>query len=752
MNGGRQDRGTSRATSLGAWLALAFIALSLALTAVLTWSISRTAGSQLSGTIGTQLAELAQQTASRLDRSMYERHREIRLLSTRLGSMTDPQAVRRELEALQQSFPQYSWIGLTDAAGTITVATGGLLEGTDASSRPWFSKAGRGEAMGDVHDAQLLARLLGPAAAPPRFVDIAFTVRRPDGGVRGVVAAHIDWSWAKDVERAIFEPIRKARTIEPLIVSREGLVIFGPDGLLGTELKLASLEAAARHQTGFMEERWPDGQRYLVGYADDGGYGDYPGLGWRVLVRQPLGEADAPAAALRQELWLAGLLGAVLFSLVGWWAARWIVRPLQSLTRAAQELQDGEPSKVPVSHHYEEVAQLARTFNALVFRLQANEARLRELNTNLERRVEDRTHELSQAFDRVKSNEQRIETLVELAQDPFIAIDFFGRITDWNTAAEQLLGWKSEDVMGRLLDDVVVPPRYRGQMGVALNHYLQTREAPFVGQRLERVVVNQRGEEIPVELSIGLIDNPPVQIFSAFLHDIRERQEVERLKKEFVSTVSHELRTPLTAMYGSLNLMASGMAGDLSPDAHELVQLANESCERLIRLINDLLDVEKMAAGNMQYDMQRQPIEPLVIRAMRDTLAYADGFGVHMRLITRADAMVNVDGDRIVQVVVNLLSNASKFSPRGANVDVTLQIRSGRVRVSVIDTGPGVPESFRNRIFERFAQADGSDRRQKGGTGLGLAICRSIMTAHHGIIDFVSEPGRTEFFFELPLD
>lgn len=752
MSTPRTDRPAARATSLGAWLALAFIVLSLALTAVLTWSISRTAGGQLASTIGTNLAELAQQTASRLDRSMYERYREVRLLSTRLSGVGDPIQVRRELEALQQSFPQYSWIGMTDAAGTVTAATSGLLEGVDVSARPWFTNARQGVAMGDVHDALLLARLLGPAESPPRFVDIAFTVKRPDGSVRGVVAAHIDWSWAKDVERAIFEPIRKNRAIEPLIISSEGKVLFGPDSLIGQELQLPSLRAAAQDQNGYVEERWPDGQRYLVGHAHDRGYRDYPGLDWRVLVRQPLGEANAPASALKQELWVAGLLGAVLFSLVGWGAARWIVQPLRSLTRAAQALQDGEPSKVPVSHQYEEVAQLARTFNALVFRLQANESRLRELNTHLERRVEDRTQELSRAFDRVKSNEQRIETLVELAQDPFIAMDFFGRITDWNTAAEQLLGWKSEEVMGRPLDEIVVPPRFRGQIAVALHHYLETREAPFVGQRLERLVVNQQGDEIPVELSIGLIDNPPVQIFSAFLHDIRERQEVERLKKEFVSTVSHELRTPLTAMYGSLNLMASGMAGDLSPDARELVQLANESCERLIRLINDLLDVEKMAAGNMQYDMQRQPVEPLVIRAMRDTLAYADGFGVNMRLITRADAMVHVDGDRIVQVVVNLLSNASKFSPRGANVDVTIQVRSGRVRVSVIDTGPGVPESFRNRIFERFAQADGSDRRQKGGTGLGLAICRSIMTAHHGIIDFASQPGRTEFFFELPLD
>ncbi|MCM3562569.1 ATP-binding protein [Hydrogenophaga intermedia] len=744
-----------RPAGLGAWLALAFIVLSMALTAALTWFIGHAAIGQLRSTIGVNLAELATQTASRLDRSMYERHREVRLMAARLGDVTDPARVRRELDTLQTSYPLYSWIGLTDDRGTVLTATGGLLEGVDVSGRPWFINAQRGQAMGDVHEAVLLARLLGnEGEAPPRFVDIAFTMSNADGSPRGVLAAHLNWSWARDVERAIFQPLDATRAITPLIVSRDNRVLLGPADLLGTALDLPSLRQAAMASgkaTGHTEESWPDGHRYLVGYASDRGLDDYPGMGWRVLVRQRLDEAYSPASALQRQLLVAGLLAALVFSVLGWWVARWISRPLRALTTSAGQLQQGQPVRVPVSNHYEEVAQLGQALNALVYRLQANEVQLLELNANLERRVNDRTQELRKAFEQVKSNEQRIETLVELAQDPFVTMDFFGRITDWNSAAEQLLGWKSEDVIGRPLEEIIIPARYRGQMQAALAHYLQTREAPFVGQRLERLIIDNQGREIPVEMRIGLIDNPPVQLFSAFLHDIRERQEIERLKKEFVSTVSHELRTPLTAMYGSLNLMATGMAGELPADARELVQLANDSCERLIRLINELLDIEKMDAGNMQYDMRRQPIEPLVMRAVRDTMAYASHYGVELRFLAGADAMVDVDGDRIVQVVVNLLSNATKYSPRGGMVDVSIKVRSGHVRVSVLDQGPGVPEAFRARIFERFAQADGSDRRQKGGTGLGLAICRSIMVAHGGRIDFTSEPGRTEFFFELPL-
>jgi signal transduction histidine kinase len=241
------------------------------------------------------------------------------------------------------------------------------------------------------------------------------------------------------------------------------------------------------------------------------------------------------------------------------------------------------------------------------------------------------------------------------------------------------------------------------------------------------------------------------RFFSAFLHDISQRKEVERLKDEFISTVSHELRTPLTAIYGSLNLMTSGLAGELPPEARELLAISHDSTERLIRLINDLLDLEKIASGKIEYRVQVQPLAPLVQQAVRDTQAYADGLQVRLDLQLQADAVVGADADRIVQVCVNLLSNAVKFSQPGGQVEVRVTDHEGWARVSVADHGIGVPAEFKDRVFERFAQADSSARRAKGGTGLGLAICRSIVEAHGGRMGFTSEPGvRTEFFFELP--
>ncbi|MBT2326862.1 PAS-domain containing protein [Variovorax paradoxus] len=234
--------------------------------------------------------------------------------------------------------------------------------------------------------------------------------------------------------------------------------------------------------------------------------------------------------------------------------------------------------------------------------------------------------------------------------------------------------------------------------------------------------------------------------------DISERKKIERMQHEFISTVSHELRTPLTAIYGSLRLLDSQTVGPLAPDVQELVSVALSSCERLVRLISDVLDVERIQAGLMRYAFSRQALVPLIDEAIRSMQAYAEPLRVSLLFESRVnDAYVDADPDRITQVLVNLISNAVKFSAPDHPVTVGMSVVDGYVRVCVTDRGVGIPAEFRPRIFERFAQADGSDRRLRGGTGLGLNICRSIVEAHRGRIDFVSTVGvGTEFFFELP--
>jgi signal transduction histidine kinase len=221
--------------------------------------------------------------------------------------------------------------------------------------------------------------------------------------------------------------------------------------------------------------------------------------------------------------------------------------------------------------------------------------------------------------------------------------------------------------------------------------------------------------------------------------------EVERLKNGFLSTASHELRTPLTSIRGSLGLLASGVVGPLSAEAAEVVAIAERNAVRLMALINDILDLERLETGTIELRFAQVPVESILRRAMEALPAFGHQHGITVE-VPEVSATIWADADRIVQVVVNLLSNAVKFSPPGGVVTIGVGLRDGRVEFRITDRGRGVPVAYRRSIFERFRQVETSDAREKGGTGLGLAICKSIVEQHGGTIDVESEEGRFSTF------
>jgi signal transduction histidine kinase/DNA-binding response OmpR family regulator len=234
--------------------------------------------------------------------------------------------------------------------------------------------------------------------------------------------------------------------------------------------------------------------------------------------------------------------------------------------------------------------------------------------------------------------------------------------------------------------------------------------------------------------------------------DITERKKVERTKDEFVSTVSHELRTPLTSIQGALGLIVGGALGPIPPEMKAMIDIAHSNSERLVRLINDILDIEKIESGGLEFRLQRQRLSPILRKSIEANATYAAKYNVRVRFEEGAlDAEADVDADRLTQVMANLLTNAEKFSTPGDTVVVTLQRRGKILRISVTDHGPGIPVEFRDKIFGRFAQADTSDSRKKGGTGLGLSIVRALVERMHGTASFTSEVGAgSTFFVDLP--
>jgi len=235
--------------------------------------------------------------------------------------------------------------------------------------------------------------------------------------------------------------------------------------------------------------------------------------------------------------------------------------------------------------------------------------------------------------------------------------------------------------------------------------------------------------------------------------DITKLRRAEKVKHEFLSTVSHELRTPLTSIKGALGLIRSGSAGQISTDVQSMLDIAYTNSDRLLLLINDILDMEKIESGKLDYDMKIIDIVSLVDEAIVANSGYGDELGVTFhKTDMETEALVRGDKDRLIQVLSNLMSNAAKFSPSGEPVELSVSRDEVSVRISVRDQGSGVPDEFRKIIFEKFTQGDSSDTRQKGGTGLGLSIAKMIVKQHGGTIGFDSKPGiGTTFFFTLPL-
>jgi CheY-like chemotaxis protein len=223
------------------------------------------------------------------------------------------------------------------------------------------------------------------------------------------------------------------------------------------------------------------------------------------------------------------------------------------------------------------------------------------------------------------------------------------------------------------------------------------------------------------------------------------------LKRDFVSTVSHELRTPLTSIRGALSLIVAGKVGEIPGRGRELLQIAMSNTERLIRLINDILDIEKMDAGQVTARRDRLKLRPLVETTIAGLESFAATGKVSLVLEPGPDADIIGDADRLVQVLTNLVSNAVKFSPAEGRVELSIATDHSRATVSVRDHGPGIPEEFAKRIFGRFQQAGGADSRKSGGTGLGLNIAKAIMELHGGQIGFhPAEGGGTTFWASIP--
>lgn len=469
-----------------------------------------------------------------------------------------------------------------------------------------------------------------------------------------------------------------------------------------------------------------------------------------------------------------------------------------------------ETHAVPLRNEQNEITGVLSITRDITAQKQA-EVVLKKAKDELEIRVADRTGELVQANHQLQQiaatlleAERRWRSLLENVRLVVVGLDRNGKLEYVNPFFLELVGYTKTEVEGQDWFKTFLPPHQRSRLQ---NSFLELLEQEFYTHE-QSIILTKSGSERLIAWNNTLLKNLQGDVIGTLSigEDITERHAIERMKDEFVSVVSHELRTPLTSIHGALNLLSSGLVEAQSDKGRRVIEIAAENAERLVRLVNDILELERLEAGKISLSKQSCNATELLIKATDLMQVMANHAGITLSVSPQA-IQLEADPDRIIQVLTNLLGNAIKFSSRGSTVWLTVErvythlsppypvsheqkakpllcsvdvacqqdigftgtpTENGKALVeprprseclnsfvlfAVKDQGRGIPADKIESIFERFHQVDASDSRKKGGTGLGLAICRSIVQQHGGRIWAESTLGEGScFYFTLPTE
>ncbi|GGC97707.1 ATP-binding protein [Halopseudomonas salina] len=449
----------------------------------------------------------------------------------------------------------------------------------------------------------------------------------------------------------------------------------------------------------------------------------------------------APVLALRY-IDVDGEPGEVFFG-----AEKYFQQPLELLTIMVPGAQWQMAVQAPASSQslmgwYRVLEVGIALFLAILLGLLVRLVWQRNLLAQLDSEVKARTAELRQSHDLLDSVLAAARSFAIIATDPQ------GTIMLFNKGAERMLGYQASEVVGKHKPAIFLLPTEIRQRVRAMEQELGR---PLEGdevftlrarQGIEEVLMlhytHRNGQVLPVQVVVSAIrsEEGDIRGYLGIAEDVSERLRNETLKNQFISTVSHELRTPLTAISGALGLVRSGSLGAVPQPLQPMLDIAFNNNQRLMQLVNDLLDIEKLMAGRMTLYPTRCAAAELIRDSVEDLQGLAAQRGIELVCRLDPDVWIRVDASRFQQVLTNLLSNAIKFSPTGGKVEIVMHVSTSDLKVTVSDQGSGIPESFHPHLFQRFAQADGSDNRRQAGTGLGLAISKELTEQMGGQIGF----------------
>lgn len=561
--------------------------------------------------------------------------------------------------------------------------------GQDFSFRDWY----RG--VKQTGNTYVSDAFVSAAPGAPEVISVATPVRNASGQTIGYIGAN----YGLDALQALMKDFASSQEVSITVVDKQGVIVATPDVLPKelTSLKSDPHVAAALAGKNDVIETTRNGHHVIAAYAPA------QASGWAVIAEVPAASALAPVSSLRVTvLTSAALLGLVVIA---------------GLTLLVISLRERE-------------------------------------------RIESA----------LRGKERETRAILNAATDAYITMDSGGRITTWSDQAENTFGWSKDEVVGRQVADVLIPEEFREGHKAGLQRYLQTGEGPILDTRIEVEALHRDGRRFPLELAVWAVQGEKAVVFNAFCHDITERRrasdelaeardkalEASRLKSEFVANMSHEIRTPMNGVLGMTSLL---LHTDLTPEQKEYTETVNHSAEALLDVINDILDFSKIEAGRMEIEHVAFDLRTVVEGASELLAGAAQAKGLELTVSIADDIATFVYGDpvRLRQVLLNFVGNAVKFTEVG---EVAIQAslvenfdNRQLVRFEIVDTGIGIREADKHRLFQSFSQVDTSSSRVHGGTGLGLVISKQLVELMDGEVGFVSSEGKgSTFWFTVSLD
>lgn len=602
--------------SLGRWLTamvLSAVAAALLISALLIENFARAHAERRAVE---SLRQVAVDFRDALDRGMAQQFKEVRVLAQLepFRRFDEPEAMRRALDQVQIGFDHFAWLGVTDGQGKVLAAAGGLLDGVDVSKRPWWQGAKGGQPfVGDVHAALLLEKLLPRQNEPWRFVDFAIPLLDQRGQLQGVFGVHLSWGWARQIKSELIDATMSSHQADALVLGKDGVVILGPSDREGKKMPIGD-----EHGQGLRHHE-VDGVDYFAVSVPSQGYGLYPGLGWTVLVRQPVAVALSDYYGLRRQIILSAILLLAAAVPLSWWLARRMSRPLNELANAIAQRRHLSEDALPSVGGYREAAMLSHALNDLAHRQAVQDRSLAELNASLELRVQARTLELHEALQLQESSERRLRTIADNLPVLISYIDAEERLQFLNATFRTWMGMEPDAALGRPLLEVIGP-------------VLHAQRLPFlkgalagVRQRFEtRSETNGVARDMLAEYVPDLRPDGSVAGVYTLATDITPFKQVER-ELDQLSRVD-----PLTGL----------------PNRRQFESRLSESIARTRR--------NQRTMALMFMDLDR-------FKAINDTLGHAAGdvvlraFADRVRgAIRETDQLCRLAGDEFVLILENL--------------------------------------------------------------------------------------------------